>query len=140
MLAPYRKRPFPLLACLSLALLSLFNFRSSNRQYTQWATSLEDHQIGLPANRTLGFGAIVAVSTEDSKRRNSLLQAANITDIDITIPQQPEWTENDVERFRNGETKNVQHGSILAWMGHRFALQWQASTSASAAIFPLMYH
>jgi hypothetical protein len=66
----------------------------------------------------------VVVSKEDSKRRHALLQAANVTGLDLVIPQQPDWTENQIEKFRNGQVDDVQHGSLLAWMGHYNALQW----------------
>jgi hypothetical protein len=51
------------------------------------------------------------------------VQAANVTDVDLTIPKQPIWTEGDLQRFINGQ-EDAQRGSILAWLGHRNALQW----------------
>lgn len=122
MLAPSRKRPLPLLLVLAVTTL-LFFYRRDNRIHLKW-TSREPQNVNIPANRTLGFGAVVVVSREGSARRHSLLQAANITDIDLTIPQQPLWTEGDVEQFRGGVANGVYKGSILAWMGHRHVLQW----------------
>ena len=125
MLAP-RKRPLPLLAALTLVLVVFFYHRDANHIYLQWSSSVEALPQKLPANKTLGFGAVVVVSKPDSLRRDALLQAANVTDMELTIPQQPEWTEGDVRRFRNGQEKGVQRGSILAWMGHHHALRWYA--------------
>lgn len=123
MLVP-RKRPLPLLALVSLILILWFYNRDANRVYLRWASSIEALPQKLQANKTLGFGAVLVVSKEDSSRRHSLLQAANVTDIELTIPPQPKWTENDVERFRNDEDNGVYKGSILAWLGHHNALRW----------------
>lgn len=127
-----RKRPLPLLAALTIALIFLFYHSDPDRIYVQWVSSIEALPQKLPANRTLGFGAVVVVSKEGSNRRHSLLQAANVTDIDLTIPQQPSWTEGDLETFRNNEEKEVQRGSILAWLGHHNALRWY-----DAAYYPV---
>lgn len=123
MLAP-RKRLTPLLVALTLVLIVLF-YHSSNadRLYQQWSSSFESQPVKLAANRTLGFGAIIGVSREDSARRQSLVHAANVTDFDLTIPHQPDWTEGDLQRFIDGQD-NVQRGSILAWLGHHNALRW----------------
>jgi hypothetical protein len=120
MLAPSRKRPLPLLLVLAITIL-LFILHRNDSIRSKWA-SYRSSNVEIPANRTLGFGAVVVVSKEGSARRHSLLQAANVTDIDLTIPQQPEWTESDVESFRDGVDEG--RGSILAWMGHRNVLQW----------------
>jgi hypothetical protein len=124
MLAPSMKRPLPLLVGLALMLLFCFHYRDTDRIYIPWVASVESQQTKLPANRTLGFGAVVAVSKEGSNRRHALVQQANVTDFDLTIPKQPQWTESDVQRFRNGQEDGVQHGSLLAWMGHLNALRW----------------
>ena len=50
-------------------------------------------------NRFSQFGAVVAVSRSGSPRRSSLLYAANLTDIDIVIPDQPIWSEKEIEDF-----------------------------------------
>lgn len=119
-----RKRPTPLLLALTFFVLVLF-YHSSNadRIYQHWSTSFESRPAKLPANSTLGFGAVAVVSREGSKRRHTLVQAANVTSIDLTIPKQPEWTEGDLQRFIDGQ-ENAQRGSILAWLGHRNVLQW----------------
>jgi hypothetical protein len=119
-----RKRPTPLLCVLTLVLIVLF-YHSSNADaiYQNWSSSYEPHPQKLPANSTLGFGAVVAISKPGSERRHALVQAANVTDVDLTIPKQPIWTEGDLQRFINGQ-EDAQRGSILAWLGHRNALQW----------------
>lgn len=124
MLAPSRKRPLPLLVGLVLTVLFCFHYRDTDRIYIQWVSSTGSHYAELPANRTLGFGAVIVVSKEGSGRRHALVQQANVTDFDLTIPSQPQWTDNDVAKFRNGQENGVQHGSILAWMGHLNVLRW----------------
>jgi hypothetical protein len=81
-------------------------------------------QTILPANSTLGFGTIIAVSHAQSPRRASLLWAANLTDVDIVIPEQPVWNEDDLEEFRSAEGSKISRGSALAWMGRLNALKW----------------
>jgi hypothetical protein len=66
--------------------------------------------------------AVIAVSSQDSDRRQALVQAANVTDCDLTIPSQPQWTESEMQRFIDGQ-KHVQRGSIPAWLGHHNALR-----------------
>ncbi|KAF2647641.1 glycosyltransferase family 25 protein [Lophiostoma macrostomum CBS 122681] len=86
------------------------------------------------ANATLGFGAVLAVSRTASPRREGLLYAANLTGIDIVIPQQPIWTDADVENFRDKGKSHITKGSVMAWMGHLNALRWFLSTSLSTAL------
>lgn len=79
---------------------------------------------GIPAtNATLGFGRIFAVSKQGSPRLKGLIQAANVTDIDITVPIQPRWTLEDEENFRLPENSTLGRGSLLAWLGHLHALR-----------------
>tara|TARA_R110002003_G_scaffold235_9_gene17032 strand:+ start:21720 stop:22091 length:372 start_codon:yes stop_codon:yes gene_type:complete len=119
-----RKRPAPLLLALTLVVIVLFYHSSdADRIYQQWSSSFESRPLKLVANRTLGFGAVVVVSREGSDRRHALVQAANVTDFDLTIPKQPDWTEGDLQRFIDGQ-ENAQRGSILAWLGHHNALRW----------------
>jgi hypothetical protein len=108
-----RKRPAPLLLLILLVIIGIwYHSRDTDAIYAQWLSSVESRPAKLPANRTLGFGAVVVVSKEGSARRHPLIQAANVTDFDLTIPRQPEWTEGDVQRFINGQS-NAQKGSIL---------------------------
>lgn len=119
-----RKRPLPLLIVLTFFLFVIVYHRDhADRLYQSWSTSVESHPVKLPANSTLGFGAVVVVSKNGSDRRHALVQAANVTDVHLTIPRQPEWTEGDVQRFVNG-FDDVQRGSVLAWLGHHHALRW----------------
>jgi hypothetical protein len=120
-----RKRPTLLLLLLTFLITAIWYYsKDTNRIYLQWMASIESRPTKIPANRTLGFGALVVVSKEGSDRRHSLIQAANVTDLDLTIPQQPEWTEGDVERFVNGQEGEARKGSVLAWLGHHNALRW----------------
>ncbi|KAH7386022.1 hypothetical protein BKA66DRAFT_415746 [Pyrenochaeta sp. MPI-SDFR-AT-0127] len=129
-----RKRSTSLLLAFTLVLVILY-YRSddADRIYEQWLSSIESRPVKMPANRTLGFGAVVVVSKDASERRHSLVHAANVTDFDLTIPQQPDWTEGDVQRFINGQD-NVQRGSILAWLGHHNALRWFLDSGLETAL------
>jgi hypothetical protein len=90
-----RKRPTPLLVTLALVLVVLFYHSSkADRIYQQWSASYEARPVKIA-----------------------------VTNIDITIPKQPSWTEGDLQRFIDGQ-EDAQRGSILAWLGHRNALQW----------------
>ncbi|KAJ4351347.1 uncharacterized protein N0V89_006687 [Didymosphaeria variabile] len=134
MLSPSRKRPLPLLVGLVLTLLFCFYYKNTDGIYIRWTASTASKQAKLAANRTLGFGAVVVVSKEGSDRRHALMQQANVTDFDLTIPKQPHWTESDVQKFRNGQEDGVQHGSILAWMGHLNALRWFLDSGLETAL------
>lgn len=57
-----------------------------------------------------------------------------MTGIDLTIPDQPAWTDADVEAFRSPEGSRIKKGSALAWMGHLNALEWFLSTDLETAI------
>lgn len=129
-----RKRPLSLFVAVTFVILFLSINSDRGRLYVQWASSIELLAQEFPANRTLGFGAVVVVSKEGSRRRHALLQAANVTDIDLTIPKQPTWTEGDIELFRNNEDRNRYKGSILAWLGHHNALKWFLDSGLETAL------
>ncbi|KAF9738971.1 hypothetical protein PMIN06_007764 [Paraphaeosphaeria minitans] len=133
MLAPNR-RTLPLLVGLVLMLSFCFHYRKTGPIYIRWIPSIELQHYRLPANRTLGFGGVVVVSKEGSNRRHAFVQQSNVTDFDLVIPKQPQWTESDVQKFRNGQEDGVQHGSILAWMGHLNALQWFLDSGLETAL------
>ena len=68
-----------------------------------------------------------------SERMRRLIQAANVTGLDLSVPEQPVRTDEDVRKFRSGELvgqgrseegKPMGKGSILAWMGHLDVLEW----------------
>lgn len=110
-------------AVLVLTLICLFFhhtystiFNASKRQ--QLVASLS------PANSTLGFGAILAVSHPSSPRRQSLLWAANLTDLDIVIPEQKIWDVGDVKGLTIKQGSRLSTGSAKAWLGHLEVLRW----------------
>lgn len=77
----------------------------------------------VPANATLGFGTILAVSHRQSPRRPALLWAANLTGLQITVPELPEWTDAELETFRAKDESTISKGSALAWLGHLHVLR-----------------
>ena len=116
-----------------LALIYLFchnpcAYMSSTSHFQQPPPSLP------PANSTLGFGAILAVSHSSSPRRPSLLWAANLTDIEIVIPRQKEWGVGDVEGLKAKEGSSLSTGSAKAWLGHLEVLRWYVGLKRSMII------
>lgn len=92
--------------------------------YQYFSTDLQTwHYTEGSANATLGFGAIYVVSRPDSPRRHALRNAASLTSLDITIPIQPIWTDSDITSIQASENSSIDKGSVLAWLGHRNALQ-----------------
>lgn len=79
--------------------------------------------VASSSNSTLGFGRIYVVSQQGSSRRKSIIQAANVTELELTIPVQPIWTEDDQRNFRLAKDSTIGKGSLLAWLGHLHALQ-----------------
>ena len=132
MLAP-RRRPVHLLVAVAFfAFLFLFYRKAAREIYrarfpdsTRFRPLTENDR----ANATLGFGAVVVVSKDSSSRRPLLLQAANVTNILLTIPTQPQWTDEDVEKFHSSEDSETGPtiGSIYAWLGHHNVLRWYES-------------
>lgn len=83
-----------------------------------------------PANATLGFGAIYAVSGADADdRRYSLIQAANVTELEIRIPQLPRWTEDENAAFNEPIEPKLARGTTFAWMSHEFVLRQYVATN-----------
>ncbi|KAK1250078.1 hypothetical protein MKX08_010081 [Trichoderma sp. CBMAI-0020] len=87
------------------------------------------------SNSTLGFGRIYVVSQQGSSRRKSIIQAANVTELQLTIPVQPIWTEDDQRNFRLAKDSSIGKGSLLAWLGHLHALQQFLDSGAETALF-----
>ena len=87
-----------------------------------------------PTNSTLGFGTILAVSRKQSPRKPSLLWAANLIDLNIVIPEQPDWTFGDIQGFRAKQGSTISNGSALAWLGHLHALQRYVCVSSSSIL------
>lgn len=75
------------------------------------------------SNATLGFGRIYVISKQGSPRRKGIVQAANVTGLQLSIPVQPLWTEDDESRFRLPQKSSIAKGTLLAWLGHIHALQ-----------------
>ncbi|KAK7527471.1 uncharacterized protein IWZ02DRAFT_441673 [Phyllosticta citriasiana] len=101
------------------------------------------HWTGGAANATLGFGAIYVVSTDDSAnnaslRRDRLIQAANVSEIELHIPNKPEPTVDDIARFEvalaHSGNRLVGNGTALAWLSHVRALQSFLSSDAQTAL------
>ena len=93
------------------------------------------HHHDQSANSTLGFGKIYAVSRKASPRRASLLNAASLTGLDITIPVQPVWSDEAVASIRAPVNSAVDRGSAMAWLGHRNVLEkFLKSTDETALI------
>lgn len=80
------------------------------------------------------FGAIIAVSRQQSPRRGGLLLAANITALDISIPVQPLWTDGDIVRLRAENVSSITRGSAMAWLGHLNALRAFLASDCSTAL------
>lgn len=76
----------------------------------------------------------MAVSRQQSPRREGLIVAANITEIDISIPIQPIWTESDVSHLRAKNDSTITRGSALAWLGHLNALRAFLASDHSTAL------
>ncbi|OCK80939.1 glycosyltransferase family 25 protein [Lepidopterella palustris CBS 459.81] len=93
-------------------------------------------RIFAPANSTLGFGAILVVSSPnvDADRRYNIIQAANVTELDLTIPLQPEWTDKDEAEFRKGGTAEMGKGSVFAWLAHIHVLQEFLNSNLETAL------
>lgn len=75
------------------------------------------------SNSTLGFGRIYVVSKQGSPRRKAIVQAANVTELQLSIPVQPVWTEDDERDFKLAQNSSIGGGSLLAWLGHLHALR-----------------
>jgi hypothetical protein len=91
-----------------------FSFSRYNSSESELTTS--------SSNSTLGFGQIYVISREDSPRRKNIIQAANVTELQLSIPIQPIWTEQDEHNFRLDQGSSIGKGSLLAWFGHLNAL------------------
>jgi len=76
------------------------------------------------ANSTLGFGQIIAVSTKTSPNRATLELSAELNGLKISIPDQPQWTEDDISRLKSKKNSTLSRGSAMAWLGHLNALKW----------------
>ncbi|KAK4544732.1 hypothetical protein LTR36_003981 [Oleoguttula mirabilis] len=92
----------------------------------------------IPANATLGFGALYVVSGPGSPRRQHLEEAAAVTELELRIPTQTAWTDEDVRNFRPADEaeSRVLTGSVKAWLSHHLVLrEFLASGEETALIF-----
>jgi len=116
------RRPFRLRFLATLAVGALVAYRllfySPSQAWLPIAGSNGEGALVLRTNSTLGFGDIYVVSKENSPRRHNLLQAANITELDFTIPVQPKWTADDL-----AVRPDMGKGSLMAWLGHLHSLR-----------------
>ncbi|KAK3719988.1 hypothetical protein LTR37_004111 [Vermiconidia calcicola] len=88
------------------------------------------------ANATLGFGGLYVVSGLGSPRRAHLEQAAAVTELELVIPEQRVWTEEDVLNFRwdNVTESLVGIGSVKAWLSHHLVLRAFLESGAETAL------
>ncbi|GAM84226.1 hypothetical protein ANO11243_022200 [Dothideomycetidae sp. 11243] len=122
-----------LLTCLVIASIFLYW-----RQVSGWHSSGLHFSPRNSANSTLGFGAIYAISAHNSPRRDDLLQAANVTGLNVQIPRIPAWTQEQVDEFRDFdhlEESTILDGSIKAWLSHAVALRTFLSSGKETALF-----
>ncbi|KAM4055807.1 glycosyltransferase family 25 protein [Hirsutella rhossiliensis] len=91
--------------------------------------------IVTAVNSTLGFGNVYVVSKEHCPRRRNPIQAANVTDLQLTVPIQPNWTAADVAQIRQSQNSTIGRGSLLAWLGHLYALRQFLETDDETAPF-----
>jgi hypothetical protein len=50
--------------------------------------------------------------------------SGELTGIEITIPDQPVWSDADVEHMKSKTNSKILRASALAWLGHLNALRW----------------
>jgi hypothetical protein len=69
----------------------------------------------------------VVVSTAASWRTEGIYRAAERTNLDLVIPIQPNWTTEEVDRFRGAEVKErnsrLGPGQARCWLGHLNAVR-----------------
>lgn len=98
---------------------------------------LDNFTLHSAANSTLGFGKIYAVSAFNSSRLSGLLDAANVTGLDIEVPPIPDWQKEEVQKFRDPNHLNrskILNGSIKAWMSHAIVLDAFLESGAETAM------
>ncbi|KAE8342740.1 hypothetical protein BDV24DRAFT_150316 [Aspergillus arachidicola] len=81
------------------------------------------HKGGFaPLNNTLGFEKIAIVSTGTAWRLDGLLKAAKYTHVDLEVPLQPPWSDDEVDVFRGkgvpGRAGHIGRGQARCWLGH----------------------
>ncbi len=66
------------------------------------------------------------MSTSTSVFRASLQLSAELTGLIIDIPDQPIWTDSDINHLKSSRNSSLKHGAAKAWLGHLNALRWYA--------------
>ncbi|KAK7720405.1 hypothetical protein SLS57_005494 [Botryosphaeria dothidea] len=109
----------------------------------QIAEALVGEQTGADtANSTLGFQAIIAISSEDASkpdawRQHGLLAAANRTGLDIKVHQSRAIPDGELRAFMNHASKNGESprvGSARAWIAHLDALKYILAHNITTAL------
>ena len=127
----------PIYVLLAIALCTFFfYYRSSIGLAPTGPGGSKD--IKGAGNATLGFGGLYVVSGPGSPRREHLEQAAAVTELQLTIPEQVSWSDDDIRNFRwpNETESKVGIGSAKAWLSHHLVLKaFLASGLETALIF-----
>lgn len=113
----------PIYVLLALALCTLFFYYRSSIGISPTLGVSGD--LAGAANATLGFGGLYVVSGPGSPRRQHLEQAAAVTELRLTIPEQVAWSDGDIKDFRwpNETESRIGTGSAKAWLSHHLVLK-----------------
>jgi len=99
----------------------LFLSRETIKPLTGYHFDRLVHADDTAANQTLGFQKVMVLSRHPSWRTRGLRAAANITQIELTIPAQPRNPKELVEAFQRIGPDDLIHpltGSATAWLAH----------------------
>ncbi|KAF2813133.1 uncharacterized protein BDZ99DRAFT_517419 [Mytilinidion resinicola] len=96
-----------------------------------WTRRIVDYGAG---NATLGFAALLAVAPPTAPpryrwRKDGLLKAAAYTGLNIQIPVQPVWTDEDTNAIIAKHP--MSKGGAMSWLGHLNALKTAATHATS---------
>jgi len=122
---------------LALGIITFYFYYRNITATSSEASTFIDTGRHDPANATLGFGAVYVVSGPDSPRREGLVESANVTELHLTIPRLPSWTDEQVADFRdqdNPEKSTILNGSIKAWLSHNMVLHEFLKSGAETAL------
>lgn len=127
-------------ALLVIGLVTIFLYYHSGAARSDPNFPIANYPTGdsTATNATLGFGGLWAVSGPGSPRRDHLEQAAKVTGLELTIPAQKIWTDEDVDNFKwpNKTESEVTTGTVKAWLSHHVVLrEFLASGQETALIF-----
>jgi hypothetical protein len=135
-----RASRLPLYALLAIGLITIFLYyrNGASRGGLAFPAAIYPDGDLTGTNATLGFGGLWAVSGPGSPRRDHLQQAAQVTGLELTIPTQPVWTDEDVDNFKwpNKSESEVMTGTVKAWLSHHVVLRgFLESGQETALIF-----